>query len=379
MLPPDHHSKSHRFMAYQQCCTHLQDCTLPNDAKQTLAQFNHLIQADADSMTIEVEGQMTYGQLIRQLWPKQLLPTVIPANKSTTVAEALTAMSVNAGAFSAGPVIESVMECDLWLPNGDILTCRRDNDCRSFFYDLPNARDQSDRILRVMLEARKAKPYVALTHQHFNHAEYFFEKLSDPLFYTNMDFVEATVFGQRDFVITRGQFVDHAPYLHMYPLLKQYYFSVQNRQHDFMSTRHFLWRWNSDRFWRFKRTTMDLLKPRQTPLTRWLLQTRLGQQALSAWQRTGELILKDVFIPAESAPAFLDSLLTSLPMRPFWLCPVMIKEESPYAHLKTLKPGLSIYFGFWGIVPRQQDQRHYNRMIDLHVNDYGGSSVSTLL
>lgn len=186
-------------------------------------------------------------------------------------------------------------------------------------------------------------------------------------------------FGKRDYVITRGQFVEQAPYHHAYHVLKQYYFSVQNRQHDFMSTRHFLWRWNSDRFWRFKRTTLDLLKPRQIPLRHWLFQTRMGQQTLAAWQRTGELILKDVFIPVDTAPAFLDALLTTLPVRPFWLCPVMIQSTSPYVHFKGLKSGLSIYFGFWGVVLRQNDQQHYNQLINIKVNECGGASVSMSL
>lgn len=130
MLLPGRYVETRRHISYQQRCLALKACASLKETTYAITQFNHLIDADADLKLIEVEGQMTYGQLIRQLLPQHLLPMVIPTNKSTTIAESLTRVSVNAGAFTAGPVIESVVECDLWLPNGDIVTCRRDNDCQ---------------------------------------------------------------------------------------------------------------------------------------------------------------------------------------------------------------------------------------------------------
>lgn len=371
--------KMQRLTTYQARCAYLQTLTSPKDINQMLAQFRHVLSFNEPGQAIEVEGQMSYGKLVRHLWSHQLLPAIIPATKSTTVAEAMKRVSVNAGAFMSGPVIDSVIECDVWLPSGEIVTCSPHGAHQDLFFSLPNSKQQTSRILRTVIQSRKMKPYVALTHQHFGCAQSFFEKLIDMTLCSDVDFVEATVFGQHDYVITRGQFVNHAPYVNRYQLLKHYHSSLKNRQHDFMSTRHFLWRWNSDRFWRFQRAQKKWLKPQHNPLLSKLYQTPVGRQALAVWQRKSEFILKDVFMSADAAPRFLDDLLKLMPVRPLWLCPVMSNQAMHYSGFSQFQPGLLVYFGFGGIVPKRGVDQGYNQLVDQAVAEFGGAIIASSL
>lgn len=368
-----------RFTTYQARCAYLQTLTSPKDINQMLAQFRHVLSFNESGEAVEVEGQMSYGKLVQYLWSHQRLPAIIPATKSTTIAEAMTRVNVNAGAFKSGPVIDSVVECDVWLPSGEIVTCSPHGLHQDLFFSLANSSQQTMPILRTVIQLRKMKPYVALTHQHFGCAQSFFEKLIDMTLYNDVNFVEATVFGQHDYVITRSQFVNHSPYVNTYQLLKHYHSSLKNRQHDFMTTRHFLWRWHSDRFWRFQRAQKRWLAPRHNPLLSKLYQAPVSRQALAIWQRKREFILKDVFIPVDAAPRLLDSLLTLMPVRPLWLCPIISNQAMHYSGFSQFQPGLFIYFGFGGIVAKQAVNQDYSQLVDQAVAEFGGAIIAPSL
>ena len=79
------------------------------------------------------------------------------------------------------------------------------------------------------------------------------------------DFVDGTVFRRNDHYLTVGQFVDEAPYTSDYTHLNIYFRSISARSEDYLTTRDYLWRWDTDWFWCSKNLYV------QNPLMRRLL------------------------------------------------------------------------------------------------------------
>ena len=86
--------------------------------------------------------------------------------------------------------------------------------------------------------------------------------------------------------------------------------------------------------------------------------------------------MQDVFMPADRAFAFLESILTLLPIRPLWLCPLAMPDASMYPNLALSSGGAYVYFGFWGAIPQQQTPDYYSTLITEHVQSLGGMQTT---
>ena len=78
-----------------------------------------------------------------------------------------------------------------------------------------------------------------------------------------MDFVDGTMFHDKDLYITTGEFVDHAEWLSDYTYLQIYYQSIRQKT-DYLTVHDYLWRWDTDWFWCSKHFFL------QYPVMRWL-------------------------------------------------------------------------------------------------------------
>jgi FAD/FMN-containing dehydrogenase len=166
-----------------------------------------------------------------------------------------------------------------------------------------------------------------------------------------------------------------------------YYRSIRERRDDWLATRDYLWRWDTDWFWCSKNLGA------QNALVRWLL----GRERLNSttWQRImrwnsrvgvtrawdrmrgvhPESVIQDVDIPLEHAAEFLAFLMEEIGILPIWLCPIRAPAASHSFTLYPLRPGaLYVNFGFWDVVkdrvPRPPGYR--NRMIEARARALGG-------
>jgi FAD/FMN-containing dehydrogenase len=200
-------------------------------------------------------------------------------------------------------------------------------------------------------------------------------------------FLDGVVFAPGELYLTRGSFVETAPYLSDYTYERIYYRSIRERASDFLRARDYIWRWDTDWFWCSKNVGA------QNPLLRWLY----GRERLNsityqkimrwnsrhgltrAWSRIRgvhpESVIQDVDIPLHRAAEFLDFFHAEVGILPVWVCPIKAPPASERFPLYPLKPdALYVNFGFWDVVrdrtPRERG--HYNRKIEREVDALGG-------
>ena len=195
------------------------------------------------------------------------------------------------------------------------------------------------------------------------------------------------MFAPGEMYLTLGRFVDDAPWTSDYTFERIYYRSIRERDTDYLATRDFLWRWDTDWFWCSKNAGA------QHPLVRRLLgRKRLNSityQKIMRWNsrwgitrmldrlsgRHAEAVIQDVDIPIERAVEFLAFLHREVGILPVWLCPIRAADASRRFPLYPLKPGtVYVNFGFWDVV-RTTEARppgFLNRRIERKVAELSG-------
>lgn len=272
------------------------------------------------------------------------------------------------------------------LPDGRIVTCTPDNEHNDLFFGFPNSYGTLGYALRVKAKTLPVKRFVRLEHVHHTDPEAFFGNVA-AVCASPADFVDAVVFGPREMVTTVGRFADEAPYASDYTYEHIYYRSLRSRDEDYLATRDYLWRWDTDWFW----CSQNLFA--QNPVVRRLLgrgrlnsvfYTRVmrwnSRVGLTRWLdriagRHPESVIQDVDIPVERAPEFLDFFLREVGIRPLWVCP--FRAPGPAARwplFPTRADALYVNFGFWDVVRSRAPHPagHFNRMIERKVVALGG-------
>ena len=357
-------------------------------SKFDMRSFKRVLSIDSTAKTAEVEGLITYADLVQATLHYQLLPAVVPELKTITVGGALTGIGIESSSFRYGLVHDTISEFDVLLASGDIVTCRADNEYRDLFYAFPNSYGTLGYALRIVLKLIQAKPFVELKHQHFNQPQAYFEKLQKLCLENhsvgNIDYIEGVAFNRRDLVISTGRFIDSAPYTHNYKGNHIYYHSIKNRQQDFLTAADYIWRWDTDWFWcsevfGVQNPLLRLLMPKRylNSKTYRRIMHQANHNRVLKWlahrlSKSSESVIQDVAIPVENAYAFFKFFIDHITLRPFWMCPTMAYANERY-NLFDLDPEkLYINFGFWGTVMSEHEPGYFNRMVEDKVVELGG-------
>ena len=340
--------------------------------------FDHVLHIDQDRMTADVEAMTTYGALVDETLRYGLLPAVVPQLKTITVGGALSGLGIESSSFKYGLVHETVEEMDVLTGNGCIITCSPYKN-RDLFFGFPNSYGALGYALRIKVRLVPAKPYISLNHTRFSKRSDFFGYLDDLCDVRHgeqsLDFLDGTIFGPDEMYVTQARFTDDAPQVSDYTYMDIYYRSLQRKQNDWLTSKDYIWRWDTDWFWCSKHFGV------QTPAIRffakWALNSRTYQSLMRLSQRlfpesaTVESVIQDIHVPIENAEALCDFLLSEIGIAPVWMCPF---RTSAYIYdlcgLKTNQ--VYINFGFWDVVPTVHEKGHYNKMIEREVTGLGG-------
>ena len=348
--------------------------------------FHHVLDVDPEHCTIDAEGMTTYEELVDSTLVHNMMPAVVPQLKSITIGGAVSGIGIESSSFRYGLVHETVREMDVLLANGEVVTCTADNEHRDLFFGLPNSYGTLGYILRLKVLAVPVQPYVRLTHIRIPDTDEFFATIEDWCI-DSVNFVDGVVFQRNDHYLTIGQFVDEAPYTSDYTYLDMYYRSIPSRNEDYLSTRDYLWRWDTDWFWCSKNLHV------QNPLMRRLIgRKRLNsisyQKVMRLNKRIGltrtlnewlgyhtESVIQDVDIPIENASRFLAFFHSEIGIQPVWVCPVgHSRNTAPYSLFPMVGHTTYINFGFWDVIRGRVELPvgHYNRKIEEAVAKFGG-------
>lgn len=352
-----------------------------------LRDFRQVLALDVAAGWVDVEGSTRYEDLVAATLPRGVMPAVVPQLKTITVGGAAAGVGIEATSFRHGLVHDTLLEFDVLLPDGRIVTCTPGNEHRDLYFGFPNSYGTLGYAIRLRQRTLPVRANVRVEHRRHADPRGFFDDLARQCEESAADFVDGVVFGPRELVLSVARFVDDAPWLSDYTFRNIYYRSLRSRETDYLSAHDYLWRWDTDWFW----CSQNLFA--QNPVVRRLLgrgrlnsvfYTRVmrwnSRVGLTRWLdriagRHPESVIQDVDIPVERAPEFLDFFLREVGIRPLWVCP--FRAPGPAARwplFPTRADALYVNFGFWDVVRSRAPHPagHFNRMIERKVVALGG-------
>src|SRR5690606_29209439 len=100
----------------------------------SLAAFDGVLHVDPAARTAEVEGLATYSTVVHRCLEHGLLPLVAPELKHITVGGATVGIGIESTCFRYGFVHDGLIEADVLLPSGRVVTARADNEHADLFH-----------------------------------------------------------------------------------------------------------------------------------------------------------------------------------------------------------------------------------------------------
>jgi FAD/FMN-containing dehydrogenase len=349
--------------------------------------FGDVLRIDADARTADVGGMITYERLVDATLPHGLMPLVVPQLKTITLGGAVAGLGIESSSFRHGMPHESVLELEILTGAGEIVLATPEGEHQELFHAFPNSYGTLGYALRVKIELQPVHPAVSLRHTRFTDADDAAAALKEACADPGLDFVDGTVFAANELYLTTGAFTSGAGGSSDYTGRRIYYTSIRDRAADRLSTRDYLWRWDTDWFWCSQALGVQHPVVRALWPKRWLrsdvyrrivaldrrfrLTDRIDRMRRAP---ASEPVIQDVEIPVEKLAEFLDFFHAEIGISPIWLCPVRLRENVTWPLYRMDPETLYVNVGFWATVPLgpgEPDGTH-NRMIERKVVELGG-------
>jgi len=348
--------------------------------------FRDVLAVDREGGWVEAEGMVTYEDLTAACLAQGVMPAVVPQLKTITLGGAVAGVGIESSSHRHGLVHDTVLELDVLLGDGRVVTATRDNEHADLFFGFPNSYGTLGYALRVKARAVPVQPYVRLEHLDFFDAGIYFRELEKRLRAGAADFVDGTVFSPKKLFITLGSFMDKAPYTSDYTYDKIYYRSIAARRDDFLTIADYLWRWDTDWFWCSKNVLAQnpivrriygkkrLGSRHYTKIMRWNSRVGLTRRIEKLLGLHSESVIQDVDIPIERAAEFLRFYENTIGLWPLWVCPIAPAKPGESFSLYPMRQGWYVNFGFWDVKRTREAHPagHFNRLLEAKVVELGG-------
>ncbi len=338
--------------------------------------FDRVLRIDAPRMIADVEGMIPYEALVEETLKHGLLPAVVPQLKTITVGGAVSGLGIESSSFKFGLVHETVEEMDILLGDGRVATCS----CKEnpdLFFGFPNSYGTLGYALRLRIRLIPAKPYVHLKHTRFGNARDYFARIAELCSQGGADYLDGTIFSTQEMYLTEGEFVPDAPATSDYTYRNIYYRSIQRKSEDWLTTRDYIWRWDTDWFWCSKHFYVQ--NPAIRRWAKWGLNSRTYQRMMRLSQRllpdTGgtESVIQDVDIPIQNAVEFFEFLFSEIGISPVWMCPFKTDPSRKWDLSPLQASQLYVNFGFWDVIPSSHENGYFNRKIERKAMNLDGA------
>ncbi|HEY3896461.1 MAG TPA: FAD-binding oxidoreductase [Pseudonocardiaceae bacterium] len=354
-----------------------------------------VLEVDPAASVAEVAGMCTYEDLVAATLPHGLTPLVVPQLKTITLGGAVSGLGIEATSFRNGLPHESVLELDVLTGAGELVTTVPGDE---LFAGFPNSYGTLGYATRLRIELEPVHSHVVLRHVRFTNLDELFAAVAQIMATrrwhsqngaggTEVDYLDGVMFSPTESYLTLGTRIEHAGTGSDYTGAQIYYRSLQQRQHDVLSTHDYLWRWDTDWFWcsgafGAQHPVIRRLWPAQLRRSDvyWKIVALVNRFDLEnryeVWRGRPrrERVIQDVEIPLERTAEFLRWFVQHVPIEPVWLCPLRLRGDQSWP-LYPLAPGQDyVNVGFWSSVPvsPRGSGTDTNRAIEAQVDAVGG-------
>lgn len=338
-----------------------------------LSRFTHVLEVNTEELWCDIEASATFETFVSETLPRGVAPLVIPELRTITVGGAIVGIGIESSSFRHGFFHEGLLEADVLLASGEVVTVGPTGEHAELFRAIPNSLGSFGYLLRLRMRVQRSKPLVRLEKVWASSPEALVEGLAKASADKELDFVDGVALGEEGGMVITGKFAAEAPAgtaVKAYGFWPQFYPSLVHEGVDYLTTSDYLWRWDSDWFWCtqiFPGLTQRIIRELCGPeLLRSDVYKAFNDAMIQNFieplgrNANEELVIQDIEIPLDRSAEWIRKFLRVVPSVqigkikltrpglqetvPIWLCPVK-GTSSP---LMPMNPDqLYINFGFW--------------------------------
>ena len=351
----------------------------------SLGQFSEVIGIDKPGRVLDVEGLATFETIVGECLPKGLLPPVTPELRHITIGGATVGIGIESTCFRHGFVHDALLEADVLLPGGDIVTCSAGNEHADLFEALPNSYGTLGYILRARLRLEPARPFVQLSIECFGTPAAYLDGMRAATESEGVDFVEGLFFEDGRFYLMTARFADAVPQTDDILRQEVFYRLVQARRNICLATEDYIFRYDPEWFWNIPDTPFYTLFRRYAPkrfrnsgfYTKYAAGKARLLSRLPVSAPSTEPLIQDWEVPWDAAGELIEFCLREVALdgRPWAAVPIRT-PKSPT--LYPIAPD-ELYFnlGCYCQVrkPEGREPYHYSKIMDRKCFELGGTKM----
>jgi FAD/FMN-containing dehydrogenase len=346
------------------------------DAKIDISDLTEILEIDPARRICVAESGVTFVDLVRATLPHGLLPIVVPELKTITIGGAVAGCSIESMSFVHGGFHDTCLEYEVIAATGDVLTCTPANEHSLVFQMVHGAFGTLGILSKLTFKLIPAKPYVHVVYEKYTTIEDYRAAIRRHFEARDVDFMDGIIHSPKLYVLSVGNFVDHAPYTHRYDWVKIYYKSTASRDDDYLTTEQYVFRYDRGvTNVRPKSLIGRVLFGKLLSSTQWLT---LGAKLHRLLRDKNPTITLDVFVPFSKVPEFLAWYEKEMGHYPLWCVPY--KRVHDYEWLdddywRRLDDDLFLDLAIYGM--RQPGDKNYHRLMEEKLRELGG--IKTLI
>ncbi len=357
-----------------------------------------VVAVDAEARTADVQGMCTYETLVDATIAHGLMPLVVPQLRTITLGGAVTGLGIESTSFRNGLPHESVLEMDVLVGAGEVVTARPDGPHADLYAAMPNSYGSLGYATRLRIELQPIGRTVATRNLRFTDLTELIDVVGTVVADrawdgVDVDAVDGVVFAPDEAYLVLARFEDTVAPGSDYTGQDMYYRSLQRFGADRLTGLDYLWRWDTDWFWCSRAFGVQDRRVRRVwprawrrsdvyhRIVRWENRYHVAARLDRLRGRPAtERVVQDVEIPLERTAEFLSWFDREVGMRPVWLCPLRLREPDGPGSARTwplypIQPARTyVNVGFWGGVPIRpgHSDGEVNRLIEERVGALGG-------
>jgi FAD/FMN-containing dehydrogenase len=340
--------------------------------------LNRILSIDREARVCDAEPGVRFAELVEATLREGLLPVVVPELEGITVGGAVAGCSIESMSFRHGGFHDGCLEYEIVTGSGEVVSCSPERE--PFLFEMIHGSYGTLGILtRLRFRLVPAKPFVHLVYRRFSRFEAFQRELLARCQDGDFDFVDGIVHAPDCLVLCLGRFAAEAPRTSDYTGTEIYWRSTRERDEDWLGTRDYCFRYDTECHW-LTRTFPPL---EWKPVRRLLGPALLGSTNLIRWSGLLEPLLRlkrrpdvvvDVFVPERRWAEFHDWYLRDFDFFPLWIVPYRPPRVYPWVaeeRGRELAGQLLIDCAVYG--KANSDPRvDYSELLERKVDELGG-------
>lgn len=347
-----------------------------------LSAFNKPLYLDAKQATLEVQGLATYETIVDYTFASGFLPTIAPGLKHITVAGAIAGVAIESNCAKYGFAHDGLLEADVLLPTGEIVTCTSDNQYADLFHALPNSYGTLGYILRAKIKLRPAKPYVVLETNTYPNVQTLLTAMQQATEQTDVDYIESLAYGKDKLLLTLGRQTNtlEGDVLSIYGKTK-FYEEISRPGKLTLTSKDYIFRYDPEWFWALpKSKVFTALRPiapisiRNSGFYSKVMFSKFAKQMGIGPKSDFELLIQDWEVPWDQAAALLTYAFNTIELdgQPWLFGP--IRSPGTATLYPVTKGNLYLNLGCYGSARKKPGDEPFlnTKLMDAFCIEHGG-------